>query len=91
MEIESLINKMKDINPALIDFIDSDVDCEAKFKTLIKIIEKQAIFQNQEEIRTLFQLVSIIADNHHRTSDFFDKLEKIFQYLIKDTPLPISY
>lgn len=41
MEIEALIKKMKDINPAPIDFIEADEDCDAKFKmlTLISLID----------------------------------------------------
>ena len=91
MEIESLIKKMKDINSALIDFIEATDDHEVEFKTLIDFFEKQQILENKDEIQLSFQLISKISDNHHRTSDFFDKLEKIFKYLIKDIPSPISY
>ena len=72
MEIETLVKKMKDINSALIDFIEADEDCETT------VNENHKIFQNIEEIRLLFQLISRIADNHHRKSDFFDKLENFF-------------
>ena len=84
MEIENLIKKMKDINSALIDFIEATDEQDAEFKTLIEILDKQEILENKDDVQLLFRLISKIADNHHRESDFIDKLEKIFQYLIKD-------
>ena len=76
MEIEIFIKKLKDINSALIDFIEAADDHDAEFKTLIDILEKQKILENKDEIQLLFQLISKIADNHHRTSDFFDRLDQ---------------
>ncbi|KAK8843299.1 hypothetical protein M9Y10_025154 [Tritrichomonas musculus] len=87
MEIEAFIKKMKDINSALLDFFDSSN--ESGFETLIEILEKNKL-ENKEEFRLLFQLVSKISSNHHRTSGFFDKLEKIFKYLFKDFPSSIN-
>ena len=87
----NLITKMKDIYSALIDFIEATDDHDSQFKTLIETIEDQEILENKEEIQLLFQLISKISDNHHRSSDFFDKLEKIFRYLIKDAPSTITY
>ena len=54
-------------------------------------LEKYEILPNKNEIRLLFQLISTIADNHHRTSNFFNNWDKIFQNLINDNPSPISY
>ena len=90
MEIEALIKKMKDIYSPLIDFIEATDDQDAEFQALIEVLEKHEILENKDEVRLLFQLISKISDNHHRTSDFFDKLSKIFQYLIKDIPSTIS-
>ena len=81
---------MKEINSALLNFIEADDDSEDKFKKLIKILENQEILQ-VDEVRLLFQLISKIADNHHRGADFFDKLERIIKYFTKDTSLPISH
>ena len=40
MDIESLINRMKDIYPILIDYINSTDDFDDKFQDLIAILEK---------------------------------------------------
>ena len=91
MKIDAFIKEMKSIYSLLIDFIDATEDIDSEFKALIDFLDEQQIFQNQEDVRLLFQLISKITDNHHRPSDFFDKLDKIFQYLIKEFPSPISY
>ena len=57
MEIESFIKKMKDINSSLLDFIEESDDldkCDAKFKTLIQLLEKQEIFRNKKEMQLIF-------------------------------------
>ena len=69
---------MKDINSALIDFLDATGDSDSEFKILIEILDKHKIIENHDEVRLSFLLISKIADNHHRSSDFFDKLMKIF-------------
>ena len=91
MEIDAYIKEMKNIHSLFIDFIDATDDSDSEFQTLIDFLDEQKIFQKQEDVRLLFKLISKITDNHHRTPDFFDKLDKIFQYLIKDFPSPISY
>ena len=90
MEIEAFIKKMKDINTALLDFIEADDDSETEFSNFITIMDEYDILQNKEETQILFRSISKIADNHFRTSDFFEKLEKVFHYLIKEKPAPIS-
>ena len=82
---------MKDIHLHIINFIEATDDFDDEFKRLIEILDGTEILQDQKEVRLLFQLMSKLADNHRRTSDIFDKFEKIFQYLIKDVPSPITY
>ena len=91
MEIDVFIKEMKNIHSLLIDFFDATDDSDSEFKTLIDFLEEQKFLQNEEDVQLLFQLISKIAGNHHQTSDFFDKFEKIFQYFKKDIPPPLSY
>ena len=83
IEIEAIIQKMKYCYSALLNFIDASDDTENEYEKLINSFEKQKILENKGEIILLFQLISKISDNHHRTTQFFEKLEKIFNYLIK--------
>lgn len=90
IEIEAIIQKMKYCYSALLNFIDASDDTENEYEKLINIFENQKILENKGEIILLFQLISKISDNHHRTTQFFEKLEKIFNYLIKDSSSYIS-
>lgn len=81
MDIEALINKMKVIHQVFMDYIDTTDDIDGQFKKLIETLRKQEILDNNEETQLLFQLISKITDSHHRTSIFFNKLEKILEYL----------
>ena len=81
---------MKDIYSAILNFIDASYDSEEKFETLVNTFEKQKVLKNKGDVILLFQLISKISDNHHQSADFYDKLEKIFRYLINDTPSFIS-
>lgn len=90
MEIEAYLTEIKEIHTTLLNFIESTDDFDAQFKALIEILEKRDIVHKKEEVDLFCKLISKIADNHHRTSDFFTKLEKIFRYIIEDTPTPIS-
>ena len=82
---------MKNIYCILMHFIDdiSD-DSEALFETLTNTFEEQNILKNIEDPKLIFRLISKILINHHRTSDFYYKLEKIFQYMITEVPSLIS-
>lgn len=90
MEIEAFINSMKDIYSALLSYIDANDGSDREFQSLIEILKKTEIHQNKEKVRLIFQLISKIADNHFRLPDFLSKLEKLFNYLIKDKSYPIS-
>lgn len=91
MEFEAIIKIMKEIYTPLLDFVDATDNYDSEFEELINIIKKLEIKEKEEKICLLFQLISRIADNHHRTSTFLTKLEQIIQYLINKKPAPISY
>ena len=58
---------MKDIYSPLIDFIEAIDDHDFKLKTFIEVLEKHEILENKVDVQLLFQLISKISDNHHRT------------------------
>ena len=80
MELEAYLEKVKDIQSALIDFIDSTDNLTDQFDALIKIFKNY--IPNIREIKLLFQLISKIADDHHRTPNFFDKLDQFINLII---------
>ena len=79
MEIEALIRKMKNIYIGLLNFIESTEDFDVEYEALIEIFTKEEFLKSKDETLLLFRLISKIADNHHRSPDFFDKLEKVME------------
>ena len=89
MEIENEISKQKELYINFLGFIDSCDASDEEFQSLTKILEKQDIINNPVKIQFFFKLISKITANHHRTSNFFDKIEKIFSYIFQVNPQPI--
>ncbi|KAK8897626.1 hypothetical protein M9Y10_015588 [Tritrichomonas musculus] len=82
MEVEIIIQRMKKIYSFIMEFIDSNENVE--IDDLIQYFESQEILNNKEEITAILKLLSIIADNHHRSPNLISKLETIFQFLFKE-------
>ena len=78
------------IYTTFLDYIESSEDCEITNKSLFETFEKEDILQNKKEIQLIFQLIIKLADNHHRPSGFFNKIEKVIQYLIQKNSSIIS-
>lgn len=53
-------------------------------KQLTDIFNIQSIKQNKEDITTLFHIIVNISNYHHRTSDFFQKIEQILTFFETD-------
>ena len=79
METELLIRKKKEIYASLVVFFDDTK--KADIEPLIKKIEEKDFLKNKKESSSTLQLLSKIADNHHRLSNFIDKLGKIIHYI----------
>lgn len=77
MSIKELIEEMKNIQINLLDFLDHEDDIEEKYQNLIHIFNEIKIHDDNYKIKSLFYLILKIANNHHRESDFFAKIEKI--------------
>ena len=88
MEIEILLLKMKTAYHSIIEFIETTET--TKIDSLIKVFEEQEIIQNKEEKIVVLHILSKIVDNHCRMPDFINKLEQIFQYLIRTIQISIS-
>ena len=80
MNIEEIINKMKQIQQYLIEYIDNEDDIEEKYQNLIFLFQDQKIQDNKQEIRIVLHLLSQIAKNHFRYSNFHDKIKRILLF-----------
>lgn len=78
MEIQHYLDKMRTIQTCLLEYIDSEDESE-KFYLLETELEKLKFQDNKYELESLLLLISKISNNHHRTDDFFYKIEKVLQ------------
>ena len=78
--IQEHINKMKCIQEEILEFLDNDESNENDLTILIQNFDdKQQFRNNKQELRILLHLLLKISNNHHRTSNFFFKIEKIIK------------
>ena len=82
MELQEYLEKKKTIQHNLLDFLEKDDDTEENYQNLIKLISDQKITKDRQELKSFLYLISKISNNHHRTINLFDKIEKIIQFLV---------
>ena len=58
--------------------MDNDEDIEK----IIKLITTNKLIENKYELKSFLQLIYSISNNHHRSSDFFQKIEKLLLNII---------
>lgn len=83
MEIHNQFNKMKNLQLKMLEIIDSEENIEENFQNLVNIIKEQNILKDCSEFILFLRLIMIIADDHHRSSNFFGKIEQILQRIQK--------
>ena len=83
MSFQEYLDKMREIQSNLLDFIEDDQNADENFPALQLFFEKLSIQDNKHDLSFLFHLLTKIADNHYRGPFFFEKIEKILK-LFKD-------
>ncbi|KAK8883532.1 hypothetical protein M9Y10_042626 [Tritrichomonas musculus] len=82
--IQQYMDKMREIQRLIIEFIENDEISNENFNDLIDYFNKQNIKDNKHELKSLLHLISKIADNHQRAHDFFSKIEQIIKLFHKE-------
>ncbi|KAK8872106.1 hypothetical protein M9Y10_007865 [Tritrichomonas musculus] len=84
MNIELYIKQKKELQLLLIGYLDSnDDENEVNYRNFEKYLKDHQIYDNINEFRSILYLLSKIAKNHHRSQDFFKKIEQILIFLEK--------
>lgn len=91
MEYEIYIKSKKELYSFIINFIEEDEESNSLFNELIDIFEKHEILNKKSQIMWIIKLLSMIIDNHQRSTDFFPKINKIIKYLFSNFKALISY
>lgn len=75
---------MKDIQENLLSFLDSEGHPEEDFQQFSDNLNNQQILGNGQYLNEFLQLLSKVSNNHHRTKNFFTKIERILDLLNND-------
>ena len=80
MEYEKYTSIMREFQEVLLQYIDNEEDTEEIYQNLIKLFQEQKISENPPELLLIIQQIVHIANYHHRSHNFFDKLQQILLY-----------
>ena len=79
--VKQKIEKMKDLQSKVLDYIDKEEDMEENYEVLCNFINEEKIHKNGQDLILLLRLLVYISNNHRRSNNFFQKIEKIlFEY-----------
>ncbi|KAK8891526.1 hypothetical protein M9Y10_028738 [Tritrichomonas musculus] len=84
MDIKPFVNKMKEIQGKLLEYLDKESDIEENFQNFIQVLNDQDIFNNKSEFKLILYLILRVSINHHRSIQFYEKNNSILTYF-KDT------
>ena len=77
MDCNEYIEKFKEIQSALLDFIENDENVDDCLHNLLILFKEKKIQDDKHDLMTLFHLITKIANNHYRGPLFFEKIDKI--------------
>lgn len=80
MNLNDYVEKMKSIQSNFLDYIDNDDNSEEKYQNLINLFPNQRTRSNRHDLEPILILILRISNDHHRTPNFFEKIEKILLY-----------
>lgn len=79
MSIVEYLEKMKNVQINILDFINDDT-FDDKFDQLVSLLSDQNE-PNKQEFKLILHIILSIANNHHRNSTFFSRISKILLFL----------
>ncbi|KAK8897262.1 hypothetical protein M9Y10_015201 [Tritrichomonas musculus] len=90
MEFEEYLEKKKEIQKELLLYIDDQTSVEENFQNFCVNLEIQRIQGSSSQLSELLHLISKISNNHHRSPNFFTKIEQILHILKESITSKIS-
>lgn len=85
MDFQKYVEDKKDFYDVFSRFIENENESsDEDFAMLTNYLENQKIGESRDELEDVLHLVLKVSKNHHRTSFFFNKIEKILSYLEDD-------
>lgn len=78
-EIKEYSSKMSQVQKNLIKYLDEEVNDDANYQNLIQSLTDQKIIKDNHKMREFLHLIAELSIYHHRSSNFFNKIEKIIK------------
>ena len=88
LRVKKYFDKKKELQEALLTFIDNTSDLVDDYYYLTRLIEEQKIESKPEEFKLYLHLIKNIVSDHHRGQNFYEKIERIllqYRKYIKQT------
>ena len=82
MDFQKNLEIKKNIQNALIEYVDEGN--EDSYDQLIKLISELKIEENPNELKDIIRLINTFYNNHHRTRDFFSRIDKLVLHYISN-------
>ncbi|KAK8891517.1 hypothetical protein M9Y10_028729 [Tritrichomonas musculus] len=80
MTNEGISEILTNIQSCLLDFIEKEDNNEENFQDLEILFDEHKIKEKKYYLISIFHLIAEIANNHYRSSNFFEKLGKIILF-----------
>ncbi|KAK8889590.1 hypothetical protein M9Y10_034341 [Tritrichomonas musculus] len=82
MEIDTYIEKKKNIENILLEYLDCEEENRIDYyENFIFIIENDGALDDRCELTALLHLILEVSNNYKRSPHFFDRIEEILNYL----------
>lgn len=79
-KIKTYIEQMANLQKALLDYLDNDDNDEVLLKVFFDQISEHQMNESPQIVTEILYLLADVSTFHHRTSQFFEKIEKIILY-----------
>lgn len=80
MSYKDYLEEKRSIQNAIIELIENSNDSEINFQNFIRISNSRKVQENRHKLKDVLYLILKISKNHHRSSNFFQKIEKIIKF-----------
>lgn len=77
MSISESIEGKKRIQESLLEFLEEESNVEENYENFVKVINTYKIQEDKYELKSIIQMINKISDNHQRTFNFIERIERI--------------
>lgn len=81
MSIEYEIEKMRNIQKAVLEFVEKDKNSEENYENVKKLLSAQKIMEDKAKLKSVLRMMTKIGSNHQRVPRFIEKVELVYEEL----------